>query len=260
MEALSNYPVMLHQCDERPYSFVPGPDEPSVRRQDSLQEREHAGEIYTNAYVVSVYPSSLHPQREAQRTHVASPLRHEVREHMSKTAHEQQPRSPVAFPKPLRVEKVQQTPGEGLRIPMTEPRSELQQQLPILEVTPTLIKTRPISDTIRLLPHSKSTDPLQRLQHNADGAFLDIFAANAYRDPLPGPLRPQGAQYGYQIARKPLPVSAKVMPGLVAHSVPSPHLAPVQQPRDRLRDRFRVTLRGKLQRAKEIYDNGPSGW
>jgi hypothetical protein len=206
--------------DTRPFSFAPGTDDLSIRRQDSLQEREHAGEIYSNAYVTAVYNNPPPARREAQLVPVTSPLRHELND----TASEPSTLDDQHSPSPAASHAASELP-EVLRVgvPLLQPTV----------VTPDCIE--PVD--VPQLPHASQADPFQTHQHAVDTEVLTEFAI-VYRPELGRPLAPV---HSHQIARKPLPANAKVPAHFLVDTVPlEQHVEALH--RDRVLPRLRTWI------------------
>jgi hypothetical protein len=214
--------------DTRPFSFLPGVEGLSIRRQDSLQEREHTGEIYSNAYVAAVYNHPLPHRHEAQPGPVASPLSHEVREATPEpdAVSQQQPRTPDAVYTPpelpdvlrIRIPAAHAMPDQRPQTretPLTSP--QLVHHTPFNEYEAVLIRhahrrlrRQETYESLPQLPHASQADPLQSRQHATDTTTLHTFATTAYPDLSIDTYRPHVPIHGHQIARKPLPANANV--------------------------------------------------
>jgi hypothetical protein len=196
----SHHPIMpISHRNTRPFSFAPGADDLSIRRQDSLQEREHAGEIYSNAYVTAVYNHLPPARREAQLVPVTPSPRHGLSDAAPETGvlSEQQLPSPITsyirpeFPEVL-----------CTRVPVPQP----------IVITPDCIE--PVD--VPQLPHACHDDPFQTQQHAVDTEFLTKFAT-VYR---PEPSQPLAPIHSHQIARKPLPANANVPAHFLVDTIP----------------------------------------
>jgi hypothetical protein len=258
----------VHHLDTRPFSFPPGQEALFVRRQDSLQEREHAGKIYSNAYVGVVYHNLPPPRRKAQLELIASPLLHEVRDSRphSSALHEQHPPCPAAsytppeLPAGLRIRvpaAAHQYSTPRIRKASPTPPHEVQaHRNPSDEYETVMLrhsrrKCRDrgnLEENVPQLPHASQADPLQRQQHATDTRLLTGFAT-AYHEHLS---RPRLPIHGFQVARKPLPANANVP----ARFMVDPNPLARQARQDSVRNGFRRLVLG----ATMIYRSGPKNW
>jgi hypothetical protein len=223
----THHPVMPR--DTRPFSFPPGAEGLSIRRQDSLQGREHAGEIYSNAYVAAVYNHPLSHRHEAQPGPVASPLSHEVRDSTPEpdAVSQQQPRTPDAVYTPpglpdvlrIRIPAAHPMPDQPLQTretPLTSPElvhhtlSYEYEAVVIRHAHWTLRRLESYEPLPPQLPHASQADPLQSQQHATDTTTLHTFATTVYGEPPLDAYRPRVPIHRHQIARKPLPENANV--------------------------------------------------
>jgi hypothetical protein len=212
----------------RPFSFLPGAEDLSIHRQDSLQEREHAGEVYSNAYVAAVYNTP----HEAQPAPIVSPVGHGVLDSTlnPSAVSQQQPqtldavytppelpdvlriRTPVAHPVSTQRPLTHKTPlisPQTLPPALTTPSDEFEAVV-ISHAHRTLRRQELFESLPPQLPHAYQADPLQSQQHATDATVLHTFATTVYRESLLGSERLSAPVHGHQIARKPLPENANV--------------------------------------------------
>jgi hypothetical protein len=106
----------MHPRTTRPFSYIAGSDDFY-----HLQEQEHTGEIYPNAYVGAVYHGPWPPQHESPPVPLTSPLFREV--------HDPRPESSTTLATLDCIEPVTTTP-----LPHTSQADPLQRQQHATEV------------------------------------------------------------------------------------------------------------------------------
>jgi hypothetical protein len=222
--------------DTRPFSFPPGAEDLSIRRQDSLQERDHAGEIYSNAYVAAVYNTPLPSRYEAQPAPFASPVGHELRDATPEpdAGTLDAVYTPPELPEVLRIripvvhpvpEQLPRTPEPTITSPQIVPPAHHTpfdefEAVSIRHAHRTLRRQETYDSVPPQLPHASQADPLQSQQHATDATTLHTYATTVYHEPSVGEERLRAPIKGHQIARKPLPANANVPARFLVHTYP----------------------------------------